>query len=67
MKWRANSQSLKPYRYEIKHHPSVNFYLYVFNGDKCIRAYLQDTLEIAMKCAWEDYGISKNAWKRAQE
>ena len=67
MKWRANSEYLKSRHYEIKHEPSVGFYLYVFEGDKCIRDHLQDTLEIAMEYAWEDYGVPKNAWKKVQE
>jgi len=66
MKWRANSQSLKPRHYEIKHDPSVGFYLYVFEDGKCIRDYLQDTLELAMECAWEDFGVQKDAWKKVE-
>ena len=67
MKWRANSESHKSRFYEIRHDPSVGFYLYVFEGDNCIRDYLQDTLEIAMECALEDYGVSKNAWKKVEK
>ncbi len=67
MKWRANSESLKPRRYEIKHDPSAGFYLYVFEGDKCISDHLQDTLEIAMECAWEDYGVPKNVWEKVEK
>ena len=65
MKWHANSESLYPRRYEIKQDPIAGFYLYVFEGDKCICDYLQDTLEIAMECAWKDFGVPKNAWKKA--
>ena len=64
MKWRANSQSLKPRHYEIKHDPSVGFYLYVFEDGKCIRDYLQDTLELAMESAWKDFGVQKKSWKK---
>ncbi|NGX46997.1 MAG: hypothetical protein K1000chlam3_00366 [Chlamydiae bacterium] len=67
MKWLANSVSLKPRCYEIKHDPSVGFYLYVFENDKCIRDHLQDTLEMAMECALEDYGVPKNAWEKIEE
>jgi hypothetical protein len=67
MKWLANSNSTKPRRYEIRHDPLVGFYLYIFEDGKCIRDYLQDTLEIAMECAQEDYGVSKNAWKKIEE
>lgn len=67
MKWHANSESLKPQHYEINHDPFAGFYLYVFEGDKCIQDYLQDTLEIAMECAWEDYSVPKNLWKKVRE
>lgn len=67
MKWRANSESLKPRLYEIKYDPAAGFYLYVFEDNKCIRDYLQETLEIAMECAWEDYAVPKNAWKKFEE
>jgi hypothetical protein len=66
MKWRANSQSLKPMHYEIKHDPSIGFYIYLFEDGKCIRDYLQDTLELAMECAWEDFGVQKDARKKVE-
>lgn len=64
MKWQTNFKSLKPRRYEIKHDPLVGFYFYVFEDGKCICDYLQNTLELAMDCAWEDFGVSKNVWER---
>ena len=67
MKWRAASESLKPRHYEIKHDPLVGFYLYVFEGDKCVRDHLQDTLEIAIESASGDYGVPKDAWKKVEE
>ncbi|HLY68705.1 MAG TPA: hypothetical protein VKR53_03180 [Puia sp.] len=67
MKWKAYAESFNSRHYEIKYDPSVGFYLYVFEGDRCIYDYLQDTLEIAMECAWEDFGVPKNAWKKSEE
>ena len=67
MKWRANSNSFKTRYYEIKYDPLVGFYLYVFEDDRCIYDHLQDTLEIAIECAWEDYGVPKNLWKKVEE
>lgn len=67
MKWRADSELLKPRHYEIKHDPFAGFYLYVFEGNRCIHDDLQDTLEIVMECAWEDYKVPKNAWKRVED
>ena len=48
MKWHADSKPQKLRHYEIKQDPAAGFYLYVFDGNKCIRDHLQDTLEIAM-------------------
>jgi len=66
MKWHAKLDSLISRQYEIKHDPLVGFYLYVFEDGKCIRDYLQDTLELAMECAWEDFGVPKEAWKKVE-
>jgi len=66
MKWRAESESLKPRSYEIKHDPLVGFYLYVFEAGQCIRDHLQDSLEIAFEAALEDYDVPKDAWKKIE-
>lgn len=67
MRWRADSEALKPRHYEIKHDPSVGFYLYVFEDDRCVRDYLQDTLETAINCAFEDYNVPKTAWRKIEQ
>lgn len=67
MKWKAKSDSIKTRHYEIKHDPNVGFYLYVFENDKCISDYLQDTLELAMECAWEDFGVPKESWEKVKK
>lgn len=67
MKWRANPESLKLRRYDIKHDPNIGFYLYVFENDKCITDYLQDTLELAMECALEDFGVPKGSWEKVEK
>lgn len=67
MKWVADAKALKPRRYVIKHDPSAGFYLFVYENDKCIRDHLQDTLEIVMECALEDYGVPKNLWRKIEE
>lgn len=66
MKWKATLPSSNSKHYEIKYDPPVGFYLHVFERDKCIRDYLQDTLDVAMECAWEDFGVPKNAWKKVE-
>ncbi len=67
MKWRADSECLKPRHYEIQHDPAVGFYLYVFEGSRCVRDHLQDTLEIAIESALEDYDVPKDAWRKVEE
>lgn len=67
MKWRADSELLKPRHYEIKHDPLVGYYLYVFEGGKCVRDHLQDTFEIAIESAFEDYDVPRHAWRKVEE
>jgi hypothetical protein len=63
MKWRAESNGLKQRSYEIKHSPPVGYYLYVFEGDACVRDELQDSLEMAIQSALDDYQVPMDAWK----
>lgn len=67
MKWHAKPETLKSRYFEIREDPSVGFYLYIFENNKCIRDHLQDTLEIAMNCAWDDYGVPKTSWKKIMD
>lgn len=67
MKWKAKSQSTKPRYYEIKHDPSVGYYLYVYENGKCVRDYLNDSLELAMEYAWENFGVPLELWKKTKE
>ena len=67
MKFVAGSEFFKRRHYEIKYDPFVGFYLYVFENDKCIHDHLQDTLEMAIESAWENYGVPKSAWQKVEE
>ena len=67
MKWSAKLESFKPRYFEIRYDPFAGFYLFVFEDNKCIYDHLQDTLEIAIECAWEEYGVSKNKWKKIED
>jgi hypothetical protein len=42
--------------------PDIGFNLYVFENDKCISDYIQNTLEIVKNFAYEKYSIPKDAW-----
>lgn len=67
MKWRAESEALKPQHFEIEYDPTVGFYLYVFKDGVCVADHLQDTLEIALEAALEDYDVPKEAWKQVEQ
>ena len=66
MKWVAYSENNK-FSYEIIYDKNAGFYVYVLEGNSCIRDYLQDTLEIAMECILEDYGVETNAWQKLEK
>lgn len=67
MKWRAQPENLKPKRFEIEHDWVIGFYLYVFEGENCIGDYLQDTFEVAIESALENYDVPKDAWKQVED
>lgn len=64
MKWRAQTECSEPKRFEIEHDPNVGFFLYVYECGKCISDQLQDTFEIAVASAMEEYGVPEEAWKK---
>ena len=63
MKLFAEPENLKPRRFVIKQDEAVGFYLYVYENERCIRDHLQDTLELAIEAAFEDYGVPTQSWK----
>jgi len=67
MKMIAESEKLKPRRFIIKHDEAAGFYLYVFENNRCIRDHLQDTLELAIEVAFEDYQVPKDLWKIVED
>ncbi len=67
MKWRATPESLKPRTFEIVADPFAGYYLYVFEEGRCIRDHLQDSFEIAVESALEDYHVPKDAWRMVEE
>ncbi len=56
----------KRYRFELHDEADIGFYLLVFdkNSGESIKDHLQDTLQLAMKPAEEDYGAQADAWQR---
>jgi len=43
-------------------HPEVGAYLYVIKDGKCVKDFLQDSIEVCKSLALEEYGISLNSW-----
>ncbi len=50
----------------IEEDRGVGFYLEVYEDDKCISDYLQDTLEIAMEQAEELFGVPNSSWNKVK-
>ncbi len=67
LKWGAQSEPLKPKRYEIKYFPALGYYLYVFEGDVRIYDYFYDTWEAAIDYAQEEFGVAKDLWKKDEK
>ncbi len=67
MKWIAQPKNLEPRSFEIKYDPTFGYYLFVFENGKCIRDHLQDTFEIAVESAIEDYDVPEDAWRKVEE
>jgi hypothetical protein len=49
----------------IEHDDNVGYYLYVFDGDKCLYDYLLDTLEVAIERALKQFDVPKASWRPA--
>lgn len=45
---------------------TTHYRLDVWNDGEGVEDQLQDTLEIAMQCAFEDYGIPLDAWRQVK-
>lgn len=62
MKWTAKPEKLQPRHFQIKYDPAAGYYLSVFEGNECVRDYLQDTFQIAIEAAHEDYDVPMDSW-----
>lgn len=52
----------KMYKIE-EDHPNVGAYLYVFENDKCLADYLQDTIKDCIEFAFEEFDVPKDIWQ----
>ena len=55
-------------RFEIvQDNPDVGFYLYVYDGNRCIADYLQNDEEMCKLFAYEEYGVEPSLWQEVPE
>jgi hypothetical protein len=57
-------QKISNRHFIIKHDEAVGFYLYVYESNRCVRDYLQDTLELAIDFAMNNLQVPKESWKQ---
>lgn len=70
MKWVATSLLPTPLYLEIEHDPAVGYYIYVWERNrqgKGLYDYLQDSLEIAKRFAFQRFGVPLDAWREVTE
>lgn len=46
----------------VEDNPEVGFYLYVYDGDRCIADHLQNDEETCKQIAFEEYGVELSCW-----
>lgn len=66
MKLLAKPDSCGRREFVIEEDEAVGFYLYVYEDGRCVRDHLQDTLQLAVDSAFEDYQVPKEAWQRVE-
>ena len=42
--------------------PEIGVYLYIYDNGRCIYDYLQNSIEICKKIAYEKYGVPLDSW-----
>ncbi len=63
MKWKSTTSPNQSKHFIIVFDQHIGFYLYVYENNKCVSDYLQDTLEYAKEHAWDEYQVPKDSWK----
>lgn len=52
-------------RFVIEHDETVGYYLYVFEDGRCVRDYLQNSLDGAINFAFAQFNVPKKLWAKA--
>jgi hypothetical protein len=53
-------------RFVIEREEPLGWYLYVFEDNRCVMDYLQDTLEQAQEQAHEQFGMARESWHASE-
>jgi hypothetical protein len=56
----------KKFRIE-EDYPEVGSYLYIYEGEKCIKDYLQNDIETCKQVAFEDYKVPLDKWAMKED
>ena len=48
-----------------KDHPEVGVYLYIYENEKCVKDYLQNTIEACKEITLQEYGVPLNKWEES--
>jgi len=61
MKWLSGPDRSNR-RFVIEHDENVGYYLFVFEGEVCVRDELQDSFEHAVGAAEKRFGVARDTW-----
>jgi hypothetical protein len=62
MRWIAEITQPESARFVIEHDKLAGFYVYVYRDGRLIADYLQDTLDIAKRFAFEKFNVHPGIW-----
>jgi hypothetical protein len=62
MRWIAHTAQPAASQFVIEHDEMAGFYVYAYKDGRLIADYLQDTLEIAKRFAFERFNVPHNIW-----
>ena len=52
-------------RFLIEHEADVGFFLFVYEGSRCIAEYFEDTVDASMAQAATEHGVPSAAWRQS--
>ena len=66
MKWEADIIAQPSLHFEIKKDSRAGYYVYAYKNGIDTHDHLQDTLEMAKQCAFDEFGVPLDAWKQME-